>query len=87
MAHDVFISYSSVDTAAGETVCSMLKKNGISCWIAPRDKTPGLDFAFEMNAFSYLPFSECFSQISGYRPGTSPLPPTLPFSHKIGHVK
>jgi TolB-like protein len=45
MAHDVFISYSSVDTIAGETVCSILEQNGISCWMAPRDITPGLDFA------------------------------------------
>ncbi len=45
MAHDVFISYSSVDTTAGETVCSILEQNGISCWMAPRDITPGLDFA------------------------------------------
>ncbi len=45
MAKDVFISYSSVDSTAGETVCSILEQNGISCWIAPRDITPGLDFA------------------------------------------
>ncbi len=45
MAKDVFISYSSVDNTAGETVCSILEQNGISCWIAPRDITPGLDFA------------------------------------------
>ena len=45
MAHDVFISYSSVDKTAGETVCSILEQNGINCWIAPRDITPGLDFA------------------------------------------
>ena len=45
MAHDVFISYSSVDKTAGKTVCSILEQNGISCWIAPRDITPGLDFA------------------------------------------
>jgi TolB-like protein/Tfp pilus assembly protein PilF len=45
MAHEVFISYSSVDSTAGETVCSILEQNGISCWIAPRDITPGLDFA------------------------------------------
>ncbi len=45
MAHDVFISYSSIDTSVGETVCSILEQNGISCWIAPRDITPGLDFA------------------------------------------
>lgn len=45
MAHDVFISYSSVDKTAAETACSILEQNGISCWIAPRDITPGLDFA------------------------------------------
>ena len=30
---------------AADTVCSILEQNGISCWIAPRDITPGLDFA------------------------------------------
>jgi len=45
MAHDVFISYSSVDKTAAETVCSILEQDGINCWIAPRDITPGLDFA------------------------------------------
>lgn len=45
MAHDVFISYSSVDKTAGETVCSILEQNGISCWIAPRDIAPGKPFA------------------------------------------
>lgn len=45
MAHDVFISYSSVDKAAAETVCSILEQNGTSCWIAPRDITPGVPFA------------------------------------------
>ncbi len=45
MAHDVFLSYSSLDKTAADTVCSILEQNGISCWIAPRDITPGLDFA------------------------------------------
>ncbi|NMD01801.1 MAG: toll/interleukin-1 receptor domain-containing protein, partial [Bacteroidales bacterium] len=45
MAHDVFISYSSVDNTAAETVCSILEQNGTSCWIAPRDITPGVPFA------------------------------------------
>ena len=45
MDHDVFISYSSVDKTAADTVCSILEQNGTSCWIAPRDITPGLDFA------------------------------------------
>jgi TolB-like protein len=45
MTHDVFISYSSLDKTAAETACSILEQNGLSCWIAPRDITPGLDFA------------------------------------------
>jgi TolB-like protein len=45
MAHDVFLSYSSIDKTAADTVCSVLEQNGINCWIAPRDITPGLDFA------------------------------------------
>jgi adenylate cyclase len=45
MTHDVFISYSSLDKTAADTVCSILEQKGISCWIAPRDITPGLDFA------------------------------------------
>ncbi|MBN2863622.1 MAG: TIR domain-containing protein, partial [Bacteroidales bacterium] len=45
MTHDVFISYSSVDSTAAATVCSILEQNGLNCWIAPRDITPGLDFA------------------------------------------
>ncbi|MBW6501491.1 MAG: TIR domain-containing protein, partial [Bacteroidales bacterium] len=45
MAHDVFISYSSIDKTAADTVCSVLEQNGISCWIAPRNITPGVDFA------------------------------------------
>jgi len=43
--YDIFISYSSIDKAAAEKVCSILEQNGLSCWIAPRNITPGLDFA------------------------------------------
>ncbi len=45
MPHDVFISYSSVDKNAADTVCSILEQNGIQCWMAPRNITPGVDFA------------------------------------------
>ena len=45
MPHDVFISYSSIDKAAADTVCSVLEQNGISCWMAPRNITPGVDFS------------------------------------------
>jgi TolB-like protein len=43
--YDIFISYSSIDKAAADAVCSVLEQNGISCWIAPRNITPGRNFA------------------------------------------
>lgn len=45
MDSDVFISYSSKDKNAADAVCSIMEQNGIRCWIAPRDITPGLPFA------------------------------------------
>ncbi|MBW6501754.1 MAG: SUMF1/EgtB/PvdO family nonheme iron enzyme [Bacteroidales bacterium] len=45
MAHDVFISYSHKDKVAADAVCSILEKNQIRCWMAPRDITPGAPFA------------------------------------------
>jgi hypothetical protein len=44
MAHDVFISYSSIDRDSADAVCSILEENGISCWMAPRNITPGLPY-------------------------------------------
>jgi dienelactone hydrolase len=45
MAHDVFISYSIKDKNVADAVCSIMEKNGIRCWMAPRDITPGVPFA------------------------------------------
>ncbi len=45
MAHDVFISYSSIDKDAADAVCAILEEKGVSCWIAPRDITPGTAFS------------------------------------------
>ncbi len=45
MAHDVFISYSNKDKNAADAVCTIMEKNGIRCWMAPRDITPGVPFA------------------------------------------
>ena len=45
MAHDVFISYSHKDKSVTDAVCSIMEKNKIRCWIAPRDITPGVPFA------------------------------------------
>lgn len=41
MAYDVFISYSSKDKTTADAVCGTLEKQGIRCWIAPRDVPPG----------------------------------------------
>ncbi len=42
--HDVFISYSSRDKATADAVCHGLEAEGVRCWIAPRDVTPGMDW-------------------------------------------
>lgn len=44
MKRTVFISHSSADKVIGEQVCRFLEKNGIPCWIAPRDVTPGQNY-------------------------------------------
>jgi hypothetical protein len=44
MAHDVFISYSGPDKSAAQALCAILEKNGVRCWIAPRDIAPGSDW-------------------------------------------
>ena len=44
IARSVFISYSGEDRAVGEQVCMLLEQQGISCWIAPRNVTPGHDY-------------------------------------------
>ena len=44
MKHRVFISHSSKDKAIGDEVCRFLEANGISCWIAPRNVTPGKNY-------------------------------------------
>lgn len=45
MAHEVFISYASADRAVGNAICHMLEARGHRCWIAPRDITPGREWA------------------------------------------
>jgi TIR domain len=44
MAYDVFISHSSKNKAIADAVCAGLEANGVHCWIAPRDITPGLEW-------------------------------------------
>jgi tetratricopeptide (TPR) repeat protein len=45
MSHDVFISYSSVDRAIADAICTKIESRGISCWIAPRNISPGADWS------------------------------------------
>ena len=44
MAHDVFISYSSKDKTIADAVCAGMEKEGIRCWIAPRDILPSENY-------------------------------------------
>ncbi len=41
MAHDVFISHSTLDKLAADAVCHGLEARGIRCWMAPRDQIAG----------------------------------------------
>ena len=45
---EVFISYSTVDAAQAETVRNVLEKNGLSCWMAPRDIPGGSNYTKEI---------------------------------------
>ena len=45
LAFDVFISYAHKDKLAADAACNFLERNQIRCWMAPRDITPGKDYA------------------------------------------
>ena len=45
MNPEVFISYSSRDKVIADVVCAALEGEHIRCWIAPRDVSPGADWA------------------------------------------
>ncbi len=49
MPHDIFISHTHQDKLVAQAVCAVLERNGIRCWIAPRDVIPGKDFADEIS--------------------------------------
>ncbi len=44
MAHNVFISYSSIDKPIADGICAHLESAGLRCWVAPRDIVPGDDW-------------------------------------------
>ena len=45
---EVFISYSTIDAASAETLRNVLEKNGLSCWMAPRDIPGGSNYTKEI---------------------------------------
>ena len=45
---EIFISYSTIDIAQAETVRNVLEKNGLSCWMAPRDIPGGSNYTKEI---------------------------------------
>ena len=45
---EIFISYSSNDLIQAETVRNVLEKNGLSCWMAPRDIPGGSNYTKEI---------------------------------------
>lgn len=45
---DVFVSYASQDAAIANGVLAALERQGLKCWIAPRDVTPGALYADEI---------------------------------------
>jgi TIR domain len=48
MAHDAFISHSSNNRPVANAVCAALEREGIRCWIAPRDVMPGRSYSGEI---------------------------------------
>jgi hypothetical protein len=66
----VFISHASEDHAIAEAVCEAIEGRGVPCWIAPRDITPGKEYAEAL----YDAIGECtslvlvFSQYSNRSP-------------------
>jgi hypothetical protein len=45
MEFDAFISYATADKTAADAACAVLEAAGIRCWIAPRDISPGREYA------------------------------------------
>ena len=45
MKFDAFISYASADKTAADAACAVFEAAGIRCWVAPRDISPGREYA------------------------------------------
>ena len=42
---DIFISYSTADKNIADNICAKLEQDEIKCWIAPRNISPGEEYA------------------------------------------
>ncbi len=47
-SHSAFISHASDDSGLAQQLCARLEAQGIKCWIAPRDLTPGQPYPDEI---------------------------------------
>ena len=48
VGNDAFVSYASQDAAVANAVVENLEQHRVKCWIAPRDVTPGSQYADEI---------------------------------------
>ncbi len=70
MEKRIFISHSSKDAQTATVICDALEKNGMKCWIAPRDIPYGKEWAGEIskaisNSSAFLFLSSGNSNASG----------------------
>jgi hypothetical protein len=47
----LFISYASHDAETANSICEFLERDGLSCWLAPREVKPGTQY----DAPTFLP--------------------------------
>lgn len=48
MKHDVFISYSSINTEQAFEICRKIEESGHPCWIAPRNEQAGSSYGLQI---------------------------------------
>ena len=48
LTYDVFISYAGPDEEAAKRLCEKLEKQGLRCWIAPRNVRAGYRYVEEI---------------------------------------
>lgn len=69
MTKHIFISYSHIDLAVAESVLAALEQRGLTCWMAPRDVTPGGSYAESI--LTAIEKASCFVLIYSENSNTS----------------